>query len=172
MIMAENESTDAASANLNTNWILLVEDQEDHAEMVRRNLPKGWECQHLENAADAIDWLSQAYHGTNGHGIPDLIFLDWRFDGQDQQGRDVLKCLKTHENSRALNLHRLPIVVLTTSDQPQDIAEAFGSYANSYLVKPKPGNIEGWRELLKDVIHYWHQLDLHELAKPKLPVKD
>ena len=163
-----------SSELLKTPSILLVEDNDDHAVLVQRNVPAGAKFKHLLYASEASEWLQTAFRTPQGEQtgdspfVPDLIFLDWKFEDQDMQGRDVLKCLKTYQNSIDLNIHRLPVVVLTTSDEPRDISEAFDSYANSYLVKPKHGGIAEWANLLKDALHYWHQLDHHELAKPGL----
>jgi CheY-like chemotaxis protein len=148
-------------------YILLVEDDENHAELVRRHLPSDWDLIHKGDSDDAVKWLKQVCAGGNGQTIPDLILLDWKFEGQSLQGVGVLEHLKTNAEARKLNLHRLPIVVLTTSAESKDICDAFSFYANSYIVKPKPDSAMGWKELLAGVDHYWNYLDLHLRAKPR-----
>lgn len=150
--------------------ILLVEDNEDHAELVRRAVDDQWQIKHLQTGEEAIEWLLGACQGQQDKEIPDLILLDWRLDNQPMQGIDVLHRLKKEEDAIALNLHRLPIVILTTSDDERDVCQAFSIYANSYLVKPPrkdKGNTEAWKHLLEEVDRYWHQLDKHIVAKPK-----
>ena len=114
--------------------ILLVEDNLDHAELVRRNLadfPAASRLHHVEDGEAAIDYIF-------GRGIfadraqfpaPDLVLLDLRLPRLD--GLEVLRQVKHHPT-----LHRTPIVMLTTSDAERDVALAFEHHANSFLTKP------------------------------------
>ena len=61
--------------------------------------------------------------------LPDLVLLDLRMPKID--GLEVLRRIKTDDE-----LHRLPVVILTTSEAESDVAKAYDLRANSYLVKP------------------------------------
>jgi CheY-like chemotaxis protein len=131
--------------------ILLVEDNPDHAELVRRNLEHFQVANylyHVEDGAAAIDYLF-------GHGIyadrsrfpaPDLVLLDLRLPRVD--GLEVLRLVKGDPT-----LHRTPIVVLTTSDAERDVAMAYEFHANSFVTKPVDFHLLA--QLIKDLGFYW-----------------
>jgi len=60
---------------------------------------------------------------------PDLILLDLNMPRMS--GRDVLKAVRSK-----VDLKTIPIIILTTSTHDQDVTEAYGLAANSYIVKP------------------------------------
>lgn len=78
--------------------------------------------------------------------LPALILLDLNLPGLD--GRHVLTYLK-----QDVRLKSLPIVVVTTSTNPQDIAVCYSAGANSYLVKSF--RFQQFREHMKALIEYW-----------------
>jgi CheY-like chemotaxis protein len=114
--------------------ILLVEDNLDHAELLRRNLeqfPAASFLHHVEDGEAAIDYIF-------GHGVyadrarfpaPDLVLLDLRLPRVD--GLEVLRQVKRHPA-----LRHTPVVVLTTSDAEHDAAKAYEHHASSFLTKP------------------------------------
>ncbi len=77
---------------------------------------------------------------------PDLVILDLRLPIVD--GLTVLKKLKEDPE-----LHRLPVVVVTSSDQEKDIARAYNYHANSYLVKPI--DFVKFHQMMKELGFYW-----------------
>ena len=114
--------------------ILLVEDNPDHAELVRRGFAQhsiAIRLVHLEDGASALDYLFQRgpYADPVSYPRPRIILLDLRLPKVD--GLTVLQTIKTSSN-----LSRIPVVILTSSQAEIDVARAYDYHANSYLVKP------------------------------------
>lgn len=131
--------------------ILLVEDNPDHAELVKRNLEDFQVANHIHHVEDgeaALDYVYRrgTYADHKKFPRPDLILLDLRLPRID--GLEVLKQIK-----RDLTLQAIPVVVLTTSDAEKDLAQAYEYHANSYLTKPV--NFDNFSRLLRDLGYYW-----------------
>ncbi len=131
--------------------ILLVEDDEAHAEIVRRN----FEASHLANrlihvtdGQTALDYL----HRRNGFSNPEksprpgIVLLDLRLPKLD--GMEVLKLIKADPS-----LGTIPVVILTTSRAEADLVKAYDNHANSYLVKPV--DFGQFTELMETFGYYW-----------------
>ncbi len=131
--------------------ILLVEDDEAHAEIVRRNFETCRMANQLIHVADGQAALDYLYR-RNGFSdpaqapMPDIILLDLRLPKVD--GLEVLKTIK---EDAALN--RIPVVILTTSKAEADKAKAYECHANSYLVKPV--DFAQFTELMETFGYYW-----------------
>ena len=131
--------------------ILLVEDNLDHAELVRRSLADhrvANQVRHLTDGQAALDYLFRrgAFADRATSPRPHLILLDLRLPRVD--GLDVLKAIKQDPD-----LHTIPVVVLTTSNAGRDIGAAYRNYVNSYLVKPV--GYDAFNKLMKDLGFYW-----------------
>jgi len=130
--------------------VILVEDNADHAELVRRVLAEeGGPCRitHLSDGRQAIDGLlGRGDWAGRPLDPPHVILLDLRLTRVD--GLEVLRTVKRHERLRAI-----PVVVLTSSEASRDIAQAYQEHVNSYLVKPV--GFEEFRELMSDIRRYW-----------------
>ncbi|MGA3287635.1 MAG: response regulator [Bacteroidota bacterium] len=131
--------------------ILLVEDNPDHAELVKRNLEDFQVANHINHVEDgeaALDYVYRrgTYSDHKKYPRPDLILLDLRLPRID--GLEVLKQIK-----RDLTLQAIPVVVLTTSDAEKDLAQAYEYHANSYVTKPV--NFDNFSRLLRDLGYYW-----------------
>ena len=131
--------------------VLLVEDDEDHAELVRRNLmaqPVRCRVTHLNNGEAALDYLHRRaqYANPDSSPRPDLILLDLRLPRID--GMTVLGEIKS-----APELQTIPVVVLTSSDADPDVSQAYRRHANSYLVKPL--DLVRFEGLMKELGLYW-----------------
>jgi two-component system response regulator len=131
--------------------ILLVEDDEDHAELVfrclREQLPHA-QVNHVRDGQAALDYLLRRgdYEDPARSPLPELILLDLRLPLVD--GLSVLEEVK-----RSPELRRVPAVVLTTSDAPKDLQRAYASHVNSYLVKPM--DFEQFSRQVQDLGLYW-----------------
>ena len=114
--------------------ILLVEDDPDHAELTREALTDAGLCNPIvtvNSVAHALDYLAGRgdFAGRSGKGGPCVILLDLRLP--DGSGFEVLRAVRHNPEHRAT-----PVVVLTTSANGPDVAQAYALGANSYLVKP------------------------------------
>ena len=77
---------------------------------------------------------------------PDLIVLDLNLPGMD--GLEVLTEIKSDAE-----LHRTPVVVLTTSRAEEDILRAYGLHANCYIAKPV--DFVRFAEVVRAIEHFW-----------------
>lgn len=132
--------------------ILLVEDNLDHAELVKRSL----ECHsianritHLGDGEQVVQWIER-YDGlpADRSGGPefDLVLLDLRLPKVD--GLDVLAVIKNHSGCT-----RVPVVILTTSEAERDLARAYELQANAYVVKPI--DFAEFGDLMRDLGLFW-----------------
>ncbi len=131
--------------------ILLIEDNESHAELVIRSMRDQRVANiiyHVVDGQQALDFLfhSGDYMNEENSPRPNLILLDLRLPKVD--GLEVLKIIKETEN-----LRRIPIVVLTSSDAESDIARSYDYHANSYVVKPL--EFKTFIKLMGDLGFYW-----------------
>ncbi|MBI2869348.1 MAG: response regulator [Chloroflexi bacterium] len=132
--------------------ILLVEDTEEHALLIQRGLEEGplknrlfW----VRDGEEAVDFLfnREKYASETDFPKPDIILLDLRLP--KLSGSEALE--KTRSEAR---LRNTPVVVLTVSDQPEDILTCCRDGAQSYLLKsvafaPKT---EGVQSILNAII--------------------
>jgi CheY-like chemotaxis protein len=131
--------------------ILLVEDDEAHADMIMRTLAElslDPLVHHVADGEAALDYLRHEgqYAHLDNRPRPHLILLDLRLPKID--GLQVLQAIK--ESS---DLMAIPTVILTTSSARRDIDQAYQNRANSYLVKPM--NFESLVCLIRDLGIYW-----------------
>ena len=117
--------------------ILLVEDNADHAELLRRNLehmPAKCLVHHVEDGEAALDYLlgRRGFEDRTHFPMPDLVLLDLRLPRLD--GMEVLRLVKKQPETA-----RIPIVVLSTSDAEKDVSEAMALKADRFLTKPADG---------------------------------
>ena len=131
--------------------ILLVEDDPDHTELVRRAIEELAPEVRLEALADgelALDYLFRRgeWAAAERSPRPDLVLLDLRLPRLD--GFSVLREIKN-----ASALRHIPIVILTSSSSDRDVEQAYAEHANSYLVKPH--DYERLVNLLGRARDYW-----------------
>jgi two-component system response regulator len=116
------------------NTILLVEDNPDDEALTLRALNKNNlmnEVVVARDGAEALDYLfaEGEYKGRDASQIPALVLLDIQLPKID--GFGVLKRLRAEEHTRYL-----PVVILTSSAEQEDILSGYGLGANSYIRKP------------------------------------
>jgi two-component system, response regulator len=134
--------------------ILLVEDNPDHATLTRRALKQGNVANSVVLAEDgqaALDFLFGA-----GNALPVLILLDLKLPKVD--GLEVLKRLRASKRTR-----RIPVVILTSSDDERDRAACYDLGCNSYIRKPV--DFDQFSSAVRELGLYW--LVLNE--QPPLP---
>lgn len=131
--------------------ILLVEDNPADAELTLRALKKNNIANRIEVVADgevALDFIfaTGKYSGRNPDRIPKLILLDLKLPKRG--GLEVLSEVKGNPKTRLI-----PIVVLTSSKEEQDIIESYKLGVNSYIVKPV--DFEKFVLAIKEIGIYW-----------------
>ncbi len=135
---------------INDEIILLVEDNPDDIALALRALKKsnlGKEIVVARDGAEALDYL----FGENGKGqtanaLPQLIMLDLKLP--KISGLEVLKQLRNDERTRYL-----PVVIMTTSNERQDIVNCYNHGANSYIRKPV--DFAKFYDVIKQIGSYW-----------------
>jgi CheY-like chemotaxis protein len=131
--------------------ILLVEDNPTDVLLIQRAFAKAKLANPVHVLADgdtAIAYLEGAgsYSNRTEYPLPVLILLDLKLPRRS--GLEVLAWLREQET-----LKRIPVVMLTSSQERQDVNEAYDSGVNSYLVKPV--EFEALFDMLKAVNLYW-----------------
>jgi len=135
--------------------ILLLEDNPQDLELALRVLGKVSPINQIKvvrDGAEAVEFL----FGSAGTGpepaVPTLkvIILDLKVPKID--GLEVLKLLKSDARTKAI-----PVVVLTSSQEPRDILESFQLGVNSYVVKPV--DFEHFSHAVQQIGQYWLRLN-------------
>ena len=141
--------------------ILLVEDNPSDVELTRRALQKSHIANELIVAEDGQEVLDYLFDGALLAGrsmddLPALILLDLKLPKVD--GLQVLRQIRADGHTS-----RLPVVILTTSSEEQDVAQSYDLGANSYIRKPV--DFKQFVEAVQHLGLYW--LVLNEPAVPK-----
>lgn len=113
--------------------IVMVEDDEGHARLIEKNIRRAGVSNAIAaftTGTDAVNYL----FGPDGSGFinkgkPLLILLDLNLP--DMTGIDILQRVKTNEH-----LKRIPVVVLTTTDDAVEIQRCYDLGCNVYITKP------------------------------------
>ncbi len=128
--------------------ILLVEDNPNDLALTQRALRKARLANRIQVARDGEEALDFFFKdkGHLGSGLPKLVLLDLKLPKVD--GLEVLKVLKTDPRTKAV-----PVVVLTSSKEQQDVVESYSLGVNSYIVKPV--NFEGFSAAVEQLGLYW-----------------
>ncbi|MCX5848025.1 MAG: response regulator [Deltaproteobacteria bacterium] len=131
--------------------ILLVEDNPDDVELTIRAFNKNHISNKMiiaNNGVEALDYLfgKGMYAGREIKDLPILIILDLNLPKIN--GLEVLKAIRQNEITKLL-----PVVILTSSDQEDDVIACYKLGANSYL--PKPVDFIEFMETVKLLGLYW-----------------
>ncbi|HEY1227632.1 MAG TPA: response regulator [Ramlibacter sp.] len=131
--------------------VLLVEDNLDDVLLTRRAFRKAGLASALQVAGDgdeAVAYLAGdgAFADRQAHPLPSLVLLDWKLPRRS--GREVLQWVRAQERFTGL-----PVVVLTSSREQEDIDQAYSAGANSYIQKPVL--LEKLAELSERLHAYW-----------------
>jgi CheY-like chemotaxis protein len=131
--------------------VLLVEDNPDDVLLMQRAFRKANLINPLAVVTDgeqAIDYLAGTgpYSDRTQHPLPVLVLLDIKLPRKS--GHEVLAWLKQHPS-----LKRVPVVMLTSSNETADVNRAYDLGANSYLVKPV--GFDDLFEMVKTLQPYW-----------------
>lgn len=136
---------------MNAKTILLVEDNPSDINLTKRALEKAHILNELvvaEDGQEALDYLfgTGRYEGRDRHKMPALVLLDLKLPGIE--GLEVLKCIREDPI-----IHRLPVVILTSSSEDHDIAQSYDLWVNSYIRKPV--DFHQFAEAIQQLGLYW-----------------
>ncbi len=117
-----------------TKIILHVEDNDDDAELAKRALKKcnfEYEIVHVNDGAKALQWLfgSVEINCPPTHVLPAMILLDLKLPKLN--GIEVLKRIRQNQRTKLV-----PVVILTSSAEEEDIVNSYAFGCNSYIRKP------------------------------------
>jgi len=146
---------------MNPKIILLVEDNPSDIGLTQRAMAKSHIANEMvvaEDGQEALDYLfgGGQYTGRDVNELPALILLDLKLPRVT--GLEVLRQIRAGERTS-----RLPVVILTTSKEEQDISQSYDLHANSYIRKPV--DFTKFVEAIQHMGLYW--LVLNEPPPPK-----
>ena len=128
--------------------ILLVDDDPADVLLTRRAMSQTrlrLDMSVVPDGEAALEYLNQA--GDYSDAVrPDLVILDLNIPKRD--GIEVLKMIKSNST-----LCSIPVIVLTTSGEPQDVKRAYANQANSYVRKPI--DLDSFTRVIQDISHFW-----------------
>lgn len=127
--------------------VLIAEDDEDDFELMKDAWARCCPEAELVRVADGVELLD--YLETSPP--PDIIFLDLNMPRVD--GREALMKLKSADP-----LREIPVIILTTSNNREDVQKCYRLGANSYL--RKPGGFQELTAMLSTVHKYWFETAL------------
>lgn len=134
--------------------VLLVDDDEEDRWATKKAFEKSRLRNKLfavENGAEALDFLLNrgSFKDKEAYPLPDLVLLDLNMPVMD--GREVLRHIKKDPK-----LLRIPVVVMTTSKQEEDILKSYDLGVNSYVTKPI--SMDHLLEVVRELGHYWLEI--------------
>jgi two-component system, response regulator len=146
---------------MNPKTILLVEDNPSDIELTKRAFEKSRIANEMIVAEDGQEALNYLFNldpltGLRLNELPALVLLDLKLPKVD--GLNVLRQIRSDDHTS-----RLPVVILTTSNEEQDVAQSYDLGANSYIRKPV--DFKQFVEAVQHLGLYW--LVMNEPAPPK-----
>jgi len=135
--------------------LLVVEDNDAYLYLIQkafssRNAVR-WQLVIAHDDEEAIKLLFE--EEKTDEPVPDLILLDWHLP--DISGSALLRRIKAHEK-----LHRIPILVFSSSESVSDIHDAYDNHANGYITKPVGADVLA--QIVETIEQFW-------IAVAKLP---
>jgi two-component system, chemotaxis family, response regulator Rcp1 len=128
--------------------ILLVEDNPGDVRLTKEALKEGRLRNNLNVAPDGVEALAFLRREGRFADVkrPDVILLDLNLPKKD--GRQVLAEIKRDER-----LRRIPVVVLTTSKDEEDILRSYDLHANCYITKPV--DLDAFIGIVRSIEEFW-----------------
>jgi CheY-like chemotaxis protein len=135
--------------------ILLIEDNPSDIELTRRALERSHVANELvvvQDGQEALDYLfgSGAYAGRELSALPGVTLLDLHLP--KVPGLEVLRAIRADPRTR-----RMPVVILTSSNEEPDLAASYDLGVNSYIQKPV--DFESFSEAIRTLGLYWLMLN-------------
>ena len=139
--------------------LLLVEDNPNDAELTMRALKRGGLANKLvwvKDGKEALEYLfCEGEYAGRGGIVPRLVLLDLKMPKVG--GIEVLAAVKADQRTK-----RIPVVIMTSSQEEKDMAQAYDMGVNSYVVKPV--DFKSLSQIVQKAGYYW-------LAINKTPVE-
>lgn len=127
--------------------ILLIEDDAGDVGLLQRAFRNSGFPVELIVARSAAEGLGHLLRRVGEDGpLPDLVLLDLGLPGVD--GRKLLSILKSEEA-----LKRIPVIVLSGSDMPDDVEDAYYGGASSFLQKPQ--QVDELDDMIQALVDFW-----------------
>lgn len=127
--------------------ILLVEDSESDARLIKEFLKEIKVNNELIIATDGIEALNYLHnHCKPVEDCPSIVILDLNLPRMG--GHEVLKEMKKDKD-----LRRIPVIILTTSTDEEDINKSYEGLASSYITKPADFN--EFEKIINSIINFW-----------------
>ncbi len=143
--------------------ILLVEDSPSDARLIREVLSKSQMTVHITLAKDGVEAIEQLFQLKNeGSSLPDLILLDLNLP--KKTGSEVLREVKADQA-----LKKIPVLVMTSSHDERDVAQAYRLNANCYICKPL--DLPEYERVARAIQSFWLATVLLPEAVPVALVK-
>ena len=143
-------SRDSATyTNFKNARLLVIEDNPDHAVIINKAIEQCLPEVKLvltSTEEEALDYLNHCQQEE--WDTPKLILLDLYLPNRENGWRLLVKI-----KAMVGTLSKVPVVLLSSSDNRSDIAEAYDRGCSSYLVKPK--EFDGWLDYFKTLRTYW-----------------
>lgn len=140
--------------------LLVAEDDENDALLLQRALRRAeaaFRMVRVANGEELVDYLHGRgpYQDRATYPLPDLVLLDLKMPKMD--GFDVLRWRQQTES-----VHRLPVIVFSSSTLDRDISQAYRLGANSYVVKPMRSDaLDG---LVRSLHDWWGRFNVTTAA--------
>jgi CheY-like chemotaxis protein len=143
-----------SDSSCKTMTILMADDDPDDCLLVSKAFKTSRLCNDLRFVSDGEDLMDYLYQRGKYKELdhaprPGLILLDLNMPRKD--GREALKEIKADPD-----LREIPIVVLTTSKDEEDVLKSYNLGANSYITKPV--TFEGLVEVVRSLGKYWFEI--------------
>jgi two-component system, response regulator len=134
--------------------IVVADDDPDDRMMIKDAFEEaklGNPVDFVQDGVELMEYLRRegAYKNMSNQPYPGFILLDLNMPRKD--GRTALKEIK-----ESAELHRIPIVILTTSKAEEDIIKTYNLGVNSFICKPV--SFDGLVEIVKTVGRYWIEI--------------
>ncbi len=131
--------------------ILMVEDNPGDVRLTQEALHEAKVRNNVHIVTDGVEALAFLRRQGRYASVPrpDVILLDLNLPKKD--GREVLAEIKAD-----LNLLRIPVVVLTSSEAEEDVLKAYNLHANAYITKPV--GLEQFMDVVRQIEGFWLEI--------------